>query len=269
MFLDADKKGYYWVTGAACNVGFGFCSARYYWTALDGSDQQQVWKWLKGTTDRIALSPDGKWLAYQVFLSNQKPESYKNGCYLASMDGSQVQQLPGTYPSCYSESHQTDFWSPDGQSFVYDTRNEELQKFPLHSFSAAQKITTDLPDVQAPMCGDPHWMPDGNRIFFASCQSNFMGNSIPTSSRMVDLTTSAITTYPGTGFCGTSFSPDGRSVFLHHCSSDAEGQRVFHFYTLDLETATLTPLFTDTLNTSQENAYWIGYAPVPWEAWSH
>ena len=163
LFLDPERKGFYWVTGAYCNNG-SFCSARYYWTALVGSDQKQVWKWLKGANDRIALSPDGKWIAYQMWVSNQNPDSYKNGCHVASFDGAQNQQMPGKHPSCSIIPHQTNFWSPDGQSILYSTSDGDLKKYPLHSFSVTQKIAADLPDIETSACEEVHWLPDGNRV---------------------------------------------------------------------------------------------------------
>jgi Tol biopolymer transport system component len=267
LFFDHNKIELFWVTGGYCN-DTGLCSARYYRTALDGTDQQQVWKWLKGARDRIALSPDGKWIAYQMWLTNQIPESYKNGCYVASFDGAKIEQMPGKHTSCYVLPHQTDFWSPDGQSIVYSTSDGDLKKYPLHLFSVAQETVTDLPDIQTSACEEVHWLPDGARILLGYCRSNYGGYDDPTSNRLLDLSTGAITAYPGSDYCEISFSPDGRSAFFYNCHSEGVGEVKFRFYTLDLETSTLTPLFTDALNASGEKSYWTFYAPLPWQAWS-
>ncbi len=267
LFFDPDKTGLYWATGASCSSG-ALCGARYYRTALDGSDQQQVWKWLKGVDDHLALSPDGQWLAYQQWISQQIPESYKNGCYVASMDGSKIQQMRGKNPRCYIIPHQTDFWSPDGKSFVYLTTDGDLNKYPVHLFSPDQNTIVDLPDLQTPSCEQYHWLPNENRILFTYCRSNFGGYDSPTSNRMMDLTSGTVTAYPNTDYCEVSFSPDSRTAFMYNCHSEGVGEVKFRFYTLDLDTSTLTPLFTDVLNPTQEGAYWTLFAPSPWQAWS-
>jgi Tol biopolymer transport system component len=268
LFFDSQNRGVYWVTGGYCTTN-GLCSARYYWTALDGSDQKQVWKWINGARDRLSLSPDGKWIAYELYVGSSIEDSAKNGCYVATADGSQIRRLPGNHPSCLIRLHQSDFWSPDSQAIIYWTNDEDKRNYPVHEYLPTQNTVTDLPDLQTSACEEFHWLPDGSRILFTDCRSNYMGYDQPTSMRLLDLASNQLTVYPGTDYCEPTLSPDKLQAFLYNCHSEGVGEVSFRYYILDLETANLTPLFTDVLNASQPSADWTLFVPAPWEGWSH
>ncbi len=267
LFFDPQDQGIYWVTGGYCTTN-GLCGARYYWTALDGSDQKQVWKWINGATTQVSLSPDGKWVAYDLFVGNSIQDFPKNGCYVAAVDGTQIQRMPGDHPGCSIQPHQNDFWSPDSQYIVYMTVDDQQKKYPDHLYSPAQNSVTDLPDLQTSACELVHWLPGGERILFAECRSNYLGFDIPAPMRLLDLASKQVTAYPGTDFCELAFSPDHREVFLYNCYNEVTADMDFQFHVLDIESGTLSPLFRDVLNNTPKDAWRMLYSPLPWNGWS-
>lgn len=253
LFFDPQSRGVFWVAGAFCYTN-DLCGAKYYYTSLDGSDQKQVWGWINNAATDVSLSPDGKWIAYNQFISNQTQDQPKNGCYISATDGSQIQHLPG---NCEIQPDRTNFWPPwslDGKSILYHTTDLQNHNYPVHLYSPDQKSVSDVPDLKTAGCFFANWLPSGKQILFSHCLSNFGGFDQYAPMRLVDLISNEVTVYPATGACLLAFSPDLRQVFLYNCYSEV-GAKTLQFFKLDLETATLSPLFMDILNKDQKSTY--------------
>ncbi|MDQ3069969.1 MAG: S9 family peptidase [Acidobacteriota bacterium] len=104
----------------------------------------------------VALSPDGKRVAYTVTETNWDDNAYETEIYIASATGGDVLQLTGGKKSSLAPA-----WSPDGKwlAFISD-RTDKRQLYLINSGGGeARALTSGEEGV-----GSFAWSPDGKQI---------------------------------------------------------------------------------------------------------
>jgi dipeptidyl aminopeptidase/acylaminoacyl peptidase len=102
------------------------------------------------------LSPDGRWVAYQITVPDVAANRNRTQLYLVSVDGGEPKQLTSG-----ASNATTPRWSPDGKRLAYVTGGQ------IHAFDAATWQSKQVTNVSTG-AGDPVWSPDGRMIAFVS-----------------------------------------------------------------------------------------------------
>jgi dipeptidyl aminopeptidase/acylaminoacyl peptidase len=102
------------------------------------------------------LSPDGRWVAFQITDPDKAANRNRTQIYLVSVDGGEPRQLTGG-----AANATTPRWSPDGRRLAYVTGGQ------IHAFDTANWLSRQITNVSTG-AGDPLWSPDGRLIAFVS-----------------------------------------------------------------------------------------------------
>jgi dipeptidyl aminopeptidase/acylaminoacyl peptidase len=102
------------------------------------------------------LSPDGRWVAFQITDPDKAANRNRTQIYLVSVDGGEPRQLTGG-----AANATTPRWSPDGRRLAYVTGGQ------IHAFDTANWQSRQITNVSTG-AGDPLWSPDGRLIAFVS-----------------------------------------------------------------------------------------------------
>lgn len=109
------------------------------------------------------LSPDGKWVAYVVTVTDMKANATNSDIWLVSAAGGAPRQLTRSPRADGSPR-----WSPDGQWLAFvSAREERAQIYRISPFGGeAERLTDSKTGV-----GAIQWSPDGTRIAFTATQA--------------------------------------------------------------------------------------------------
>lgn len=102
------------------------------------------------------LSPDGRWVAYQISVPDVAANRSRTQIYLIPTSGGEPKQLTSG-----ASSASTPRWSPDGARLAFVTGG---QVWTMNADGADRKQLTNISSG----AGDPVWSPDGRTIAFAS-----------------------------------------------------------------------------------------------------
>jgi Tol biopolymer transport system component/imidazolonepropionase-like amidohydrolase len=171
-------------------VGLAAIAAASATTEKSSASAQSVFSVSEGTNFSIALSPDGREIALDLF----------GRVWLLPCNGGDARALTDGFGG----DHQPQF-SPDGKSLVFASHrdgNYHLWKIALDG-SAPMQITFGPYDHREPV-----WSPDGAHIIFSSDRS---GNYDLWKIDLATGTLTQITHHPDNDYF-PSYSPDGRSI---------------------------------------------------------
>lgn len=235
LFPTQDESEVYWVTGTSCRDR-GICSEKYFLTGLDDSRQSQVWQTLKAASNRVYVSPSGKFIAYYSYFG----WSLKNGCTLATIDGRPLSGLNDCYFGMWSPVEDKLIawsWSKEGGTYHYD--------FAVWTEPGNQAMK--LPPMDAAYC-QPNWTPDGKSIFLSRCVDSIVwgrkSNSLGT--RLIHLEDGTITKYEDQNSCLAAVSPDSEWAILYKCiASDAKSTTST---LINLKTNEVQPILPDLVS---------------------
>ncbi len=113
------------------------------------------------TPSELALSPDGKRLAFTLSVRGVQEGQSRSDLYWMPVDGSE----PPRRLTTAEASSRAPVWSPDGQRLVFVRAVAGVPQ--LHVLSVAggeAEVLTDLPGGAS----SPRWSPDGRRLAFLS-----------------------------------------------------------------------------------------------------
>ncbi|MCA1613282.1 MAG: S9 family peptidase [Acidobacteria bacterium] len=102
------------------------------------------------------LSPDGRWIAYQISLPDVPANRSRTQLYLVAATGGEPKQLTTGASSATSPR-----WSPDGRRLAYTMGGQ------IHAFDASNWQSKQVTTISTG-AADPVWSPDGSLIAFAS-----------------------------------------------------------------------------------------------------
>ncbi|HLL73902.1 MAG TPA: S9 family peptidase [Pyrinomonadaceae bacterium] len=102
------------------------------------------------------LSPDGRWIAFQMTVPDVAANRNRTQLYLVSIDGGEPKQLTSG-----AANATTPRWSPDGRRLAYVTGGQ------IHAFDTASWQSKQITNISTG-AGDPVWSPDGRLIAFVS-----------------------------------------------------------------------------------------------------
>lgn len=102
------------------------------------------------------LSPDGRWVAYQIGVPDVAANRSRTQIYLIAVSGGEPKQLTSG-----TSSATTPRWSPDGARLAFVTGG---QIWTMNPDGSDRKQVTSI----STGAGDPVWSPDGRLIAFAS-----------------------------------------------------------------------------------------------------
>lgn len=116
--------------------------------------------WAMKRVSNLALSPDGKWIAYVLTSYNMQENKGQRDIYLVSIDGKEKIQLTKGEGSNYSPA-----WSPDGKKIAFiSTRDGEPQVYIMEIETGMMKKMTNI----ALGADGVIWSPDGKYLAFVS-----------------------------------------------------------------------------------------------------
>jgi dipeptidyl aminopeptidase/acylaminoacyl peptidase len=102
------------------------------------------------------LSPDGRWVAFQITDPDKAANRNRTQLYLVSIDGGEPKQLTSG-----ASNATTPRWSPDGRRLAYVMGGQ------IHAFDTSNWQSKQITNVSTG-AGDPVWSPDGRMIAFVS-----------------------------------------------------------------------------------------------------
>jgi len=113
-----------------------------------------------GRIGSFEVSPDGRWIAFEVTWFEKKDNSSNSDIYLVPVQGRDVWRFIRSDASDYSPC-----WSPDGAhlAFVSD-RNGKPQIWVIPTDGGEARCVSDIPTGAS----HPLWSPDGGTIAFSS-----------------------------------------------------------------------------------------------------
>jgi len=245
LFASLDGKAFYWATGNPCRER-GLCNERYFFSKVDDSDQQQIWKGIKNASDNIYLSPSGHFIAYGAFFSSSPSEI---GCYLANVAGETLTKIEVHGSSdCFRENP----WSPIENKILLESIVGEGENakhyYDIWTAPDGSVTTFSYDDVYWQF---PHWMPDGNHLLLAvpSDIAKYTQSGTHSASekslgdRIINISDGKITEYPYFGFCKHVLSPDAKWALLYACVN-TEHLIVYPSQLINLETKEAFPVFS-------------------------
>jgi len=250
LFGSNDAKSIYWVTGTDCHDR-GICNEKYFVTKVDDTDQNQIWQNIQAASDRVYVSPSGKFILYYSYFG----WSLKNGCILATVEG----QTLSAVNNCYAG-----VWSPveDKLLEISWTQKNKAWLASYVIWTEPGNQVTKLPAIDAAYCS-ANWTPDGEKIFLSRCvdnevwgrKTNYLG------SRLINISDGTITEYPDSNMCVTAISPDSKWVISYNCytsdSKPASSQLI------NLETKEAQPVLEGFVSTDPKalqmgmSFYWV------------
>ena len=228
-------------------------SCKYYVTALDDSEQTQIFGKL-GSVQNVYISPSGKYASY-VDNSGQK----LRGCFIYDIaENTSTQLLPDDglrgQDYCFGGNH----WSPiEDKLFGITPTGFSLLSVP------DGEVTT-FSEVNVGSCYIANWTPDGKNIFLSTCteentyNENGMGSMggidnayfyirdfvKSAGARLINVADGKVIEYPDAGFCNTSISPDSKWVLFYQCK-DENNLATVSPQLLNLETKEMTPVLQE------------------------
>jgi dipeptidyl aminopeptidase/acylaminoacyl peptidase len=112
----------------------------------------------------VAVSPDGRWVAYVISRADSASNTYRADLWLAAADGSERRRLTWTETATESQP----VFSPDGRHLAFVSRREDDERsqiylLPLAEGGEARPVT----NLEAGAF-NPVWSPNGQRIAFFS-----------------------------------------------------------------------------------------------------
>ena len=113
-----------------------------------------------GRVGDLDISPDGRWIAFEVTWYDKSENSSNTDIYLVPVSGGEVWRFIHSDGADYSPC-----WSPDGKhlAFISD-RDGSSQIWVIPSDGGEARRITDVPTGVS----GPFWSPDGSRIAFTS-----------------------------------------------------------------------------------------------------
>jgi eukaryotic-like serine/threonine-protein kinase len=150
------------------------------------------------SAEGVALSGDGRWVAYTAF-----PEGT---LWRSRTDGSERLQL--TYSPSVAALPR---WSPDGTQIAFfswtASETPRIYVVPAAGGSPRRATSSVLPEA------DPSWAPDGRRLAFGSGPGFETSGSLNAVIRILALDTGQVTVVHGSqGLFSPRWSPDGRFI---------------------------------------------------------
>jgi dipeptidyl aminopeptidase/acylaminoacyl peptidase len=112
-----------------------------------------------GWAEDLAISPDGRSVAYVRVAVDRAANRYRRTLWLAAADGTRPRRL-----SAGPRSDTTPRWSPDGRSlaFISDRDGERPQVYVIELTGGEARRITNHPQGAS----EPAWSPDGRRLAF-------------------------------------------------------------------------------------------------------
>jgi Tol biopolymer transport system component len=146
------------------------------------------------SADGVAVSSDGRWMAYTAY-----PEGT---LWRSRVDGSDRMQLSFLPMTAFLPR-----WSPDASQIAFfATGSEDLRIYLVPAAGGTARRATSEAVAEA----DPNWSPDGHHLVFGSVPGAQPGTP---SLHVLDLKTGQISTLPGSeGLYSPRWSPDGRYI---------------------------------------------------------
>lgn len=132
-------------------------------------------------TSRPVVSPDGKWIVYNVTEPSYDPSGTGTDLWIVAPDGaSKPRRLTST-----KEAESGAAWSPDSKSIAFGARRGSDQAEQIYVMSAAGGEARRITSIAGGASG-PKWRPDGKALLFESPVKPAGGSSDKSTARVFD-----------------------------------------------------------------------------------